>query len=831
MVLPYMQSPSTTGNDHLDQERQRSAEQYLTLIQSSLDGFLSISTLGKVIDANYAACQIYGYSREEFLQLMIWDIDAEETAEESAAHIGEIINAGRIRFETKHRCKDGRIIIVEASVSYLPEFGDRFYGFFRDITERKRNEIIIQESEERLHLALLAGTQGWFEVNVQSGEVTVSPEYVRIIGYDPNTFHTSLAEWKEGLHPDDRDAVISAFGDCLATGESKTMEYRRKTGSGEWIWIGSVGKVTEWDKNGQPLKVIGSHTNINERKGAEAALRASETRLRTIIEESPIAIAFGRDGVTLEVNNAYLNVFGYEKASEVCGQSLLNQVAPQCRAEVTDRIKQRMLGELTASSYETVGLRKDGSEFPIYITGKRVMLNDGPITVGFIVDLSERQQADAEIYNLAYYDALTNLPNRRLFIDRLKASLLASARSRHFGAVLFIDIDNFKMLNDTLGHEYGDLLLIEVAKRIQSCVRDIDTVARMGGDDFVLLLEDVDENPKKASIEVGVIAEKIRSSLAEAYQIKGNKHHSSSSIGVVLYSGEDVSVNDLLKHSDMAMYRAKDSGRNAVRFFYPEMQLAVEAHVTLEADLHRAVPDKQLQLYYQTQVDCDNRLLGTEALVRWLHPIRGLVSPANFIPIAEESSLILEIGTWVLEAACQQLNKWSRDERTCHLTIAVNVSAKQFKQVDFVEQVARLIHTHEVNPACLKLELTESVVLNDVNDVITKMHALKALQVKLSLDDFGTGYSSLSYLKKLPLDQIKIDQSFVRDMTSDQNDVVMIQTIIDMAKNFQLNVIAEGVETEAQLKLLKQLGCLAYQGFLFSKPLPIDQIEALLINS
>jgi diguanylate cyclase (GGDEF)-like protein len=440
----------------------------------------------------------------------------------------------------------------------------------------------------------------------------------------------------------------------------------------------------------------------------------------------------------------------------------------------------------------------------------------------------EKRQADAEIYNLAFYDPLTHLPNRRLMKDRLEESILASASNQHYGAVMFIDLDHFKTLNDTLGHEYGDLMLIETADRIKSCVGEADTVARVGGDDFVVLLPDLDTQDNPAIQKATHIAEKIRISLIAPYQFSGGEYLSSTSIGVSLYRGNEVNVSNLLKRADMAMYRAKASGRDAVRFFDTEMMHAVEARASMEADLRHAVAEQQLQLYYQMQVDNEQRPIGAEALVRWIHPTRGMVSPMQFIPLAEESSLILEVGDWVMDTACRQLAMWNKSELTKHLTLAVNVSAKQFKQPDFVVKVKHLIHNYELDASRLKIELTESVVLDEVAEMIAKMHALKALRVMLSMDDFGTGYSSLSYLKQLPLDQLKIDQSFVRDMTSDLNDQVMVQTIIDMAKNFHLNVIAEGVETDAQMSLLKHLGCMAYQGYFFSKPVPIEEFETLL---
>ncbi|HSM98490.1 MAG TPA: EAL domain-containing protein, partial [Gallionella sp.] len=474
--------------------------------------------------------------------------------------------------------------------------------------------------------------------------------------------------------------------------------------------------------------------------------------------------------------------------------------------------------------------RKNGDSYPKWLTVTTVRDAESRVShyVGVFSDISQRKLAEEEIYSLAYYDTLTKLPNRRLLQDRFGLALAISERSGSYGVLLFLDLDKFKTLNDTLGHGYGDLLLVEVAARIKSCVREMDTVARMGGDEFVVLVEEVSADAEEATQKAAHIAEKIRSVLVQPYSLDGHEQHSSPSIGVCLYLGRAESVESLLKHADMAMYQAKESGRNTVCFFDPVMQHAVEGRAALEADLRRAVPLQQLRLYYQVQLDNEHRPLGAEALLRWIHPTRGMVSPAQFIPLAEETMLILEIGHWVLESACRQLKLWEQHARTRDLTIAVNVSAQQFAMQGFVAQVAAVLRKHRVDPSHLKLELTESVVLDDVQGTVEIMHALKGLGVGLSMDDFGTGYSSLSYLKILPLDQLKIDQSFVRDITSDPNDAVLVQTIIDMARNFRLNVIAEGVETEAQLAFLKQHGCMAYQGYLFSRPLPLEEFEALL---
>ncbi len=443
-------------------------------------------------------------------------------------------------------------------------------------------------------------------------------------------------------------------------------------------------------------------------------------------------------------------------------------------------------------------------------------------------DISARRQAEQKVHEMAFYDMLTGLPNRRLLLDRLKGTLAASARSRCHGALLFVDLDKFKSINDLHGHDSGDRLLVGVAERLRGCVRETDTVARIGGDEFVVLLPDLDLELEAASHKAALLAEKLRLALGEPFDLKGLQHRTSPSIGATMYCGDADGADVLLRQADIAMYKAKDAGRNTMRFFSAAMQLAVETHAALESDLRQAVPGGQLRLHYQLQVDEARRPIGAEALVRWTHPRRGLVSPLQFIGIAEESSLILDIGEWVLDSACAQLARWAGEPALSKLSVAVNVSARQFREASFVDSVAAVIDRHRFAPGRLKLELTESVIVNDVDDVVSKMHRLRAMGVSLSMDDFGTGYSSLAYLKKLPLDQIKIDQSFTRDITTDPNDAVMVKTIIDLARNFRLHVIAEGVETAEQLAFLRENGCPAYQGYLFGRPVEVAAFEALV---
>jgi diguanylate cyclase (GGDEF)-like protein len=440
-------------------------------------------------------------------------------------------------------------------------------------------------------------------------------------------------------------------------------------------------------------------------------------------------------------------------------------------------------------------------------------------------DISERKRAEADILRLAFYDSLTGLPNRRLLMDRLTQAMEFSARRISHGALLFIDLDNFKVLNDTLGHQMGDELLKQVAERLIQCVRSVDTVARLGGDEFVVMMEDMGESPIDAAAQAEMVGKKILGALNQEFLLAGNRHHSSPSIGITLFFQHMHTLDELLKRADLAMYQAKGAGRNTMRFYDPEMQAVASARAVLEADMRLGLQRSEFMLHYQPVVDEQATMTGVEALLRWNHPKRGLISPAEFIPVAEQTGLILQLGAWVLEQACAQLVAWSAVPSTQRLSIAVNVSARQFRHSDFATQILSLLRTSGANPYRLKMELTESLLLSDIDDAIDKMGELRSIGVGFSLDDFGTGYSSLSYLKRLPLDQLKIDQSFVRDVLTDPNDAAIARTILNLAQSLDLGVVAEGVETEGQRDFLLKNGCRAFQGYLFGRPVPLHQLE------
>ena len=719
-------------------------------------------------------------------------------------------------------------------VPYVPEKADielieKSARLVSIAVEKNRSEEKIRESEAHFRLLIEDSTYIVWKLNRHSRYIYISPVDEKLRGFPASEVLGShifdqltdeSVELLKSMRTEWRNLHLNSKNDSI----SLNLQQKCKDGSAIWTEV-----IIRPERNNEN-KITGYHgiaRDISQSKKTEEALRIA-------------AIAFeSQEGMyitntkweVLRINKAFTDMLGYN-AQEMIGHTL-----ERLRS---DRHDERFYTDMTYA-LETEGSwqgeiwdkRKDGQIIPLWLTITTVRDEQQRSThyVGTFTDISLRKSAEEKIRNLAFYDPLTNLPNRRLLMDRLEQALATCQRHQRKGALLFVDLDNFKTLNDTYGHDKGDMLLEQVATRLNGCTRAGDTVARLGGDEFVIMLENLSNDPIDAINQAETVGEKIIQSLNQRYKLGRIDHHSTPSIGITLFGETLETIDEPLKRADMAMYQAKAAGRNTIRFFDPKMQERVTAHVAMEEGLREAIEHHQFVLHYQAQVKNDNELAGAEALVRWHHPERGIVSPAEFIPLAEEAGLILPLGHWVLLTACQQLADWSRRPGFAHLTIAVNVSPRQFYQANFVELVLDVLQSTGANPSRLKLEITESLLISNVEDVIAKMLALKKHGVGFSLDDFGTGYSSLSYLKRLPLDQLKIDQSFVRDILIDQNDAAIAKMVIVLADSLGLNVIAEGVESRAQRDYLAHYGCHYYQGYFYSKPLPTKEFEDFVNNS
>lgn len=631
-------------------------------------------------------------------------------------------------------------------------------------------------------------------------------------------------------------ALIAIVG--LATGFALTRRLNvvtdaaQRFASGDYSVRSSVSGGDEIALLSNSFDRMAIAVEDNERKLSE------QNDYIELLLDSTAESIYGVDinGICTFINPACVRLLGYEHKNQLIGKSIHEMIhhsypdgthypKEECRVRLAT-----LQGQSTNVDYE-VHWRADGTSLPVEYWS-RPMYHKGELigTVVTFIDISERKQAEEKIRQLAFFDSLTDLPNRRLLLDRLSQALVASSRSQEFGFLMIIDLDNFKVLNDTQGHDVGDRLLIEVARRLHGIARQEDTVSRLGGDEFVILVEHLGTDQTSAINKAKMVAEKIHHELNAPFTLSLNRqpHYSTPSIGLTLFCGHDLPVEILLKQADVALYQAKGSGKNAIRFFNPKMQAAIDSRSAMESDMREGMQNKNFELYYQPQTDHKGKLVGAEALLRWLPPNKAPVLPAQFIPLAEDTSLIIPLGLWVMQTACAQLKTWGYNPDTSHIQIAINVSARQFHQPNFFEQIRDCLQYSGANPAMLKLELTESVVIENIEEVITRMQQIKSLGIAFSMDDFGTGFSSLSYLKRLPLDQIKIDQSFVRDITTDANDAAIVRAIIAMSNSLGMQVIAEGVETYAQLEFLKDNGCELYQGYLFGKPLPITEWAHIL---
>jgi diguanylate cyclase (GGDEF)-like protein/PAS domain S-box-containing protein len=801
-----------------------------SVVESSGDLILAFNLDGTFASWNSGAERMTGYTSEEILGKNVSILIPSDREKELPKYLGIIRDGYTVSpVDVVMQRKDGSGIDVSLTMFPIRNPDGEVVGsaaIARDIRERKQSERALQEAEKRYRDIFEGALEGICQATLEGRLLSANSSLARIRGYDsPEELVSMAADLTQDVWVN-REERTQYVRQLEEHGSIRGFECQLKRKDGRHIWASLNDRVV-CGADGRFLYLEGFMEDITERKRAEKQLRDNEGRYRTFFQTHFDAINITRldDGKMLDCNQAFLDLVGYER-EEVLDRTTLEL---GIWADARDRqVMTKMVQRDSSFRGLEIQFRKKNGEVCWGEMAASVMEIDGvPCILNITRDISAAKTAEKTIRSLAFYDPLTGLPNRRMLMERLRHPLVASARSGHSQALLMIDMDHFKTLNDTLGHPRGDLMLKEAARRIVACAREADTVCRMGGDEFVVVLEELSKVAEEAAAQTQAVGEKILAAIEQPCLLDHHEYHSTASIGIAVFWDRQDSTDETLQQAEIALYQAKAAGRNTLRFFSPALQAAVNARATLEVDLRQGIKTKQFLLYYQPQVE-RGHLSGAEALIRWKHPGRGIVSPSEFIPLAEESRLILPLGEWVLEAACEQIALWAKREETAHLTVAVNISALQFRQSEFVEQVLATLSRTGAKPENLRLELTESMLVENIEDIIVKMNELKSHGLRFSLDDFGTGYSSLSYLKRLPLDRLKIDRSFVRDMLVDATSGAITQTILSLGRAMGVAVIAEGVETEEQRDYLAGLGCYSFQGFLFSPPLPLEQFEAFV---
>ncbi len=816
---------------------QRAANRLIAAKQQDLDttlhcigdAVIATDTQGRIKRLNPVAECLTGWSMSEAMERAlgeVFQIVNAETDKTVDNPVDKVLREGKTVGLANHTvliARNGERFQIADSAAPIRNGAGIITGVvlvFRDVTEDYRLQQSVHEHSQRLQRIIESAMDAVIVANEQDIILEWNPQAEALFGWSRDEIigrHVYETIIPAAL----RDTHRQGIGRLIETGKTHILGNRietaglRRDGS-EFpieLTINQLHQSTGW-------LFSAFIRDLTARKSAEEELRLAATTFKS---HAGILIT-DSSGAILRVNPAFEAMTGYT-AEEIVGENPRILQSGRQDKEFYQRMWSTIIKEGQWQG-ELWNRRKDGSLYAEWLTITAVKNPGGKIThyVGTSQDITKRKRAEARFEHLAYHDDLTDLANRRLLHDRMEHEIAIAKRRSVLGALLYLDLDRFKNLNDALGHPVGDDLLRKVGERLKMLVRTEDTVARIGGDEFVILLPMLDPDPSKASFEAQAVAEKVRLRLSEPYTLGGHRYHISPSIGIVLFPEGEGDADDLLKHADSALYRAKEEGRNTARFYQPDMQAAAEARLALEKDLRHALEHNELSLHYQPQVNGSGELIGAEALIRWQHPEQGMVPPDRFIPIAEDSGLILNIGDWVLRAAARQINTWQQSKRyTLPRRLAVNVSPRQFHQTDFVDRVVNTFNEEGVSLDHLELEITETLVMENVEDVIEKMTQLKAQGVCFSIDDFGTGYSSLSYLKRLPVDQLKIDRSFVRDIVIDADDAAIIETIIAMTRHLRLGVIAEGVETREQLDFLKEKCCTAFQGYYFSRAVPAEE--------
>jgi diguanylate cyclase (GGDEF)-like protein/PAS domain S-box-containing protein len=714
-----------------------------------------------------------------------------------------------------------------------------------------------RETERQLSLVIKGASLGFWDWNLTSDELTVNDRWLEMLGLLPSDVNGDIEDWRSRIHPSDRERIMPIVMQHIEVGIPYNIEFRMRHSDGRWIWIEGSGGAVEHEPNSQrPVRACGTHQEISDRKRASETLHtlvqslvgitggdffnhlaqelcrwfdADSATIGELIEENRIK------GLATIANHKVLDDFEYTLAGTPCAM-VINEGAKLYTRGVQDLFpSDEHLVLLKAQGYagttirdlngKIIGIVWVTSSKPLYMEHEWVEVMD--IIAARISAEIERKRAMEKLAHQASFDILTELPNRRLLIDRLSQAKARCMRHNHRGAVLFMDLDHFKSINDSLGHNIGDMLLQEVARRLTEQIRDEDTASRLGGDEFVVLFSELSPDPQLAAQQAQQGAQKILKTLSAPYTINDNELHITPSIGVVIYPMNNETADDILKFADTAMYRAKEAGRNTIRFFLPGMQQAAEEQLRLQGDLRLALKNGQLHLHFQPIVDTEEQIVSAEALIRWQHPRQGHIKPSTIIQVAEETGQILPISEWTLRQALTLSQPWMQDDNSLR-RIAINISAVHFHQVSFADQVKAILQETAFNPNQLTLEIHENTLAENLDEAKHKILALKKLGVKFCVDNFGTGYASITYLRQLPLDELKIDRSFIRDITTDPKDAKLVQTIITMAHQMEAEAVAIGVETEAQLQFLRDNGCKMFQGYYFDHPLAPDKLASSL---
>ncbi|HEY1985632.1 MAG TPA: EAL domain-containing protein [Terracidiphilus sp.] len=832
----------------LAEERLNASEQrYRASFEQAAVGMLHTSLEGRIENCNEHFARMLGYSVDEIRGITFQQITAPEDLVSSNRVLermapGAADAAGVSVWEKRYVRKDGTLTWVKLTVSLQRDASGvpiHYITVVEDINARKATELRLataltdlKTSEERYRTTFQMSTESIAINRVSDGiYIDVNKAFLNISGYQRDeVIGRSSLELDIWANLDERFRLLESVRANSVCRDIAT-QFRHKDGTLFWGSLsGSIIRINEDDCLLTVTRDI-TTARMAEEKLADTvrALSASEERYRTVFATCSDGILINEieTGKCIDVNQSFLETTGYQR-HEVVGKAAMDL---GLWIDYRDRsnMMQKLRRNGTCRGFEARFRKKDGTTIWGMLSATVTEIDGVRCLISITRDNSDAKAAEGEIINLAFYDQLTGLPNRRLLLERLRQSLSPGSGNSHKRALLFIDLDNFKNLNDTLGHQTGDLMLQEVARRLGTCVRQTDTVARLGGDEFVVMLEDLCNSPSEAATQVGIIGEKMRAALELPYWLSGRECLSSCSIGITVFGDKRESTNEVLQQADIAMYHAKAAGRNTLRFFAPALQTAVNARSAMEEELRQGIRDHQFVLHYQPQVD-STRVIGAEALVRWNHPKRGLLNPGEFISLAEDSGLILPLGDWVFESVCTQIAAWDQRTEAAQLTVAVNISVRQFRQPNFVEHVLEVLDRTGAKPHHLVMELTERLLVDDFDEVIARMSTLQGFGLRFALDDFGTGYSSLNYLRLLPLHQLKIDRSFVRDMMVDSTSGAIAQTIVSLGRAMDLPVLAEGVEMEAQRDFLLSLGCHSFQGYLFSRPLPLREFELFLLE-